>query len=164
MRGKTSEWLTHEYFRTYRIANAVDIITRDPFPYLRDLEALTVDNGIYSFLPNWQKDSALHKFIRFIADDILMSDIDGPTRVPFGTDRIHSKWILPVDAAMMSYGITRAPLFFIPDTPTLHAPPEGVGNSAHSEDPHYVTNACYDYLADLRWTQVYEDLIITHRR
>ncbi|WP_338783130.1 HNH endonuclease signature motif containing protein [Streptomyces sp. DG1A-41] len=157
MRGKKSEWLTHEYFRTYRIANAVDIITRDPFAYLRELEALTVDNGIYEFLPNWQKDSALHKFIRFIADDILMGDTDGPTRVPFGTDPLNPQWILPADAAMMNYGIIREPLFFIPDTP---APaPGNVDDPSELDDPHHVANACYDYLVDLQGTQAYEDLM-----
>ncbi|CAM5676779.1 hypothetical protein SGLAM104S_08479 [Streptomyces glaucescens] len=82
MRAKKNEWLTHEYFRTYRIANAVDTIMRDPFSHLRHLEGLTVNDGILDFLPHWQKDSALHKFIRFVADEILMNDTDGPMRVP----------------------------------------------------------------------------------
>jgi hypothetical protein len=158
VRAKKNEWMTHEYFRTYRIANAVETIMRDPFAYLRDLEALTIDNGIYDFLPHWQKNSALHKFIRFIADDILMDDTHGPTRVPFGPDALHPQWILPADAAMMNYGITREPLFLIPDNPALSRPPTDEDDSPGPED-HYVANACYDYLVDLRLTQAYEVLM-----
>ncbi|MEU3469808.1 HNH endonuclease signature motif containing protein [Streptomyces sp. NPDC006687] len=159
MKGKKNEWLAHEYFRTYRIANAVETIMRDPFAYLRELEALTVDNGIYDFLPNWQKESALHKFIRFVAEDILMGDAHGPTRVPFGPNLVHPRWILPADAAMMNYGIIREPLFLIPDDPMPGGQTGGDGDPSGSEDPHYVANACYDYLVHLRLTQVYEDLM-----
>ena len=132
---------------------------RDPFAYLRDLEALTIDNGIYEFLRHRSRDSALHKFIRFVADDILMDDTDGPTRVPFGPDPLRPQWILPADAAMMSYGIIREPLFLIPEDSALSRPSREGNNSSGSEDPHYVANACYDYLVDLRWSQVYEDLM-----
>ncbi|MFE2991148.1 HNH endonuclease [Streptomyces sp. NPDC059262] len=158
MRAKNSEWLTHEYFRTYRIANAVDTIMRDPFAYLRELEGLTVDDGIIDFLPHWQKDSALHKFIRFIADDIFMDDSHGPSRVPYGPDPVHPQWILPADLAMMNYGIIDEPLFFIPDDPSGGVPvnhPEGDGNT----DPYFVQNACYHYLERLPLLQVYEDLM-----
>ncbi|MDT0572301.1 HNH endonuclease signature motif containing protein [Streptomyces sp. DSM 3412] len=159
MRAKKNEWLTHEYFRTYRIANAVDTIMRDPFSYLRHLEGLTVNDGIYDFLPHWQKESALHKFIRYVADEILMNDTDGPTRVPFGSDPIYPDWILPVDAAMLQYGIIDEPLFFIPDEPVPEEVTDSGGDSSESKDPYHVVNACYDYLLNLRWTQVYEDLM-----
>ncbi|MET4661215.1 hypothetical protein ABID80_004946 [Streptomyces sp. PvP037] len=156
---KKNEWLTHEYFRTYRIANIVDAIMRNPFAYLHQLEGLTVNDGIYDFLPHWQKESALHKFIRFIADEILMNDTDGPTRVPFGPDHLHPKWILPVDVAMLKYGIIDEPLFLIPDEPDPSETSASEDDPSHFRDPHYVVNACYHYLLDLRWTQVYEDLM-----
>lgn len=133
---------------------------RDPFAYLRELEGLTVDDGIYDFLPHWQKESALHKFVRFVADEILMNDTDGPTRVPFGPDRLHPKWILPVDAAMLQYGITNEPLFLIPDEPGAGEASVSDRDPSGLDDPYFVANACYDYLSDLRWTQVYEDLMV----
>jgi hypothetical protein len=151
--------LTHEYFRTYRIANVVDAIMRDPLAYLRELEGLTVNDGIYNFLPRWQKESALHKFIRFVADEILMDDTDGATRVPFGPDRLNPKWILPVDAAMLRYGIIDEPVFLIPEEPTSDGASVGDGDPSDCSDPHYVANACYDYLSGLRWTQAYENLM-----
>ncbi|MEU6630982.1 HNH endonuclease signature motif containing protein [Streptomyces parvus] len=137
----------------------MDTIMRDPFSYLRQLEGLTVNDGIYDFLPHWQKDSALHKFIRFIADEILMDDTDGPTRVPFGSDPLYPDWILPVDAAMLQYGIIDEPLFFIPDESAPERTPGGGSDSSESGDPYCVVNACYDYLLNLRWTQAYEDLM-----
>jgi hypothetical protein len=132
---------------------------RNPFAYLHHLEGLTVNNGIYEFLPPWQKESALHKFIRFIADEVLMNDTDGPTRVPFGPDYLRPKWILPVDAAMLKYGIINEPLFFIPEEFDRTEAPDGEDEPPHTNDPHHVVNACYNYLLDLRWTQVYEDLM-----
>ncbi|MGW1464543.1 HNH endonuclease [Streptomyces sp. NPDC002308] len=155
---KKSEWLTHEYFRTYRIANTVDTIMRDPFAYLRELEGLTADEGIIDFLPHWQKNSALHKLIRYIADDIFMADSHGPSRVPYGPDPVHPQWILPADLAMMNYEIISEPLFFIPDAPAngesfdhMEGNPDG--------DPYFVQNACSDYLTQLPLLQPYTDLM-----
>ncbi|MFF3642446.1 HNH endonuclease [Streptomyces sp. NPDC002564] len=158
MRAKNSEWLTHEYFRTYRIANTVDTIMRDPFAYLRELEGLTVDNGIMDFLPHWQRDSALHKFIRYIADDIFMADSHGPSRVPHGPDPVHPQWILPADLAMMNYGIINEPLFFIPDAPSNGDPFDRTEGNTDS-DPYFVQNACSDYLMHLPQLQPYVDLM-----
>jgi hypothetical protein len=159
VKAKKKEWLTHEYFRTYRIANAVDAIMCNPFAHLRYLEGLTANNGIYDFLPPWQKESALHKFIRFVADEILMNDTDGPIRVSFDSGSIYPKWILPVDAAMLQYGIIREPTFFIPDESDAEKVSAGEGDPSDAHDPYYVVNACYDYLSNLRWTQGYEDLM-----
>jgi hypothetical protein len=102
---------------------------------------------------------ALHKFVRFVADGILMNDTDGPTRVPFDPDRLRPKWILPVDAAMLKYGIINEPLFLIPDESGPGGASASKGDSSDFNDPHYVANACHHYLLDLRWTQVYEDLM-----
>ncbi|NDK25610.1 HNH endonuclease [Streptomyces sp. TR1341] len=88
-----------------------------------------------------------------------MNDTDGPTRMPFGPDPIYPDWILPVDAAMLQYGIIDEPLFFIPDEPAPEGSPGSEGSSSEPKDPYHVVNACYDYLLNLRWTQVYEDLM-----
>ncbi|WP_374982732.1 HNH endonuclease [Streptomyces fradiae] len=136
----------------------IDSIMRNPFLHLRDLEDLTLDRGIHDFLPPWQKDSALHKFVRFVADDLLMSDSDGPTRVRFDSDARHPEWILPVDAAMINYGITSEPSFLIPEDPTPKVTARSTLPPQH-EDPHFVENACYEHLLELRVSQAYGELL-----
>lgn len=114
MSGK-SQWIEHEYFRTYRIATRVEAICLNPVNYLRELEALFLEDGILAFVPSWQKDTALHRIIRYVADDFFAEDTSGPVCVPWGPDPVHPQWILPVDLALHLYGLVEEPEFFIPE-------------------------------------------------
>ncbi|CAM5676744.1 hypothetical protein SGLAM104S_08478 [Streptomyces glaucescens] len=60
---------------------------------------------------------------------------------------------------MLQYEIIDEPLFFIPDEPAPGGTAGSEGDASKADDPYYVVNACYDYLLNLRWTQVYEDLM-----
>ena len=67
-------WLDHRHYRTYEIAIGISRAV-GPSADLRDLESLK--DGIADFLPPWQKETAVHKFARFVADDMFLKDTDG---------------------------------------------------------------------------------------
>ncbi|GHH80337.1 hypothetical protein GCM10018781_60340 [Kitasatospora indigofera] len=155
MTGK-NQWIEHEYFRTYRIATRVESVSLNPFNYLRELEALFLEDGILEFAPSWQKDTALHRLIRYIADDFFSEDTTGPTCAPWGSDPVHPKWILPVDLALQLYGLSDEPEFFIPEDRNIVQGEDGIYRQV---TPPWVENACYERYQYLRLTQVYEDLL-----
>jgi hypothetical protein len=144
-----SEWLEHHYFRTYQIADFAEAVVSEPFAFIRDLlQTLVVEDGIFPFLPNWQRYSALHRFVAFIADQLFDSDCEGPNLVRVGPERLDPPpRILPVDAALKLYNIDDDP--FIP-------PPELCGPDAN---PVALQDAYYDYFQDLRWSGAYEALL-----
>ncbi|MGP3990710.1 HNH endonuclease [Streptomyces sp. 3N207] len=151
-----TKWIEHKYLFTYRIASKVQAVADNPLSHIRDLEALTLDFGIVGFIPHWQKDSALHKFIRYVADDIMERDNIGDWKISFGADPIHPKWTIPVEAALTIYGLQKEVSFEIPRIPQVH---EKRGNITHVTDAPGVADACYDHFQGLRWSQLYEDLL-----
>jgi hypothetical protein len=153
------EWITHGYFRTYEIAGRLAEVAEAPSGH--ELEPLTLDDGILDFLPSWQKDSVVHKFARFIADDMFVDDTSGPyvmVHVRDDEDRIQMERYLPVDIALRAYGIS-TDSFKVP-------PPDGVSvrvkpNLTVWRESNKVADACYDYFMEgLRLSQPYEDLLM----
>lgn len=151
-----SQWIDHEYLGTYRIASRVQTIMANHFDYLRELEALTLDFGIADFIPHWQKDTALHKFIRYVADIMLEGENSGDYKVPFGDDPVHPKWTLPLEAALVTYGITDEIDFEIPKFPLIEEERDGI---TYVRDAPEVADACYEYFTGMQLTQVYDDLL-----
>jgi hypothetical protein len=151
-----SEWIEHEYLNTYHIASQVQAIAVDHFSYLRELEVLTADYGISDYIPHWQKDTALHKFIRYIAEMILESENSGRYKVPFGNDPVHPKWTVPLEAALVAYGITEEIEFEIPAIPQIEEERDGI---IHVRDAPEIGNACYEYFVRMQLTQPYHDLL-----
>src|SRR5260370_3673092 len=68
------EWLDHRHHRTYEIALGITRAVGSSGD-LRELESLAL--GIEAFLPPWQKETAVHRFARFIADDMFLEDTQG---------------------------------------------------------------------------------------
>ncbi|GAB2867423.1 hypothetical protein GCM10027074_38700 [Streptomyces deserti] len=114
-----------------------------------------MEHGILEFIPAWQKDTALHKFIRYIADGILESDNSGRRKIRFG-DPMNPKWTLPIEVALALYGIQERIQFEIPDFPQIE---KREGNIFSYEDPPELFDACYDYFLELRLTQAYQDIL-----
>lgn len=150
--------LSHSYFRTYEIAGHVAEIAYEPDA--RELEGLTVDEGILDFLPNWQKESVVHKFAKWVADDMFCRDTDGPyvtADVRDDSDRIRVERYLQVDLGLRVYGIS-SDHFRIP-------PPDGnhvrvKPNLTVWQESNKVADACYDYFVqNLRPSQHYGDLL-----
>ncbi|MCL8017687.1 HNH endonuclease [Streptomyces sp. AS02] len=150
-----AQWIKHEYLYTYRIASKVQAVAEDPMAYIHDLEALTLDFGIAEFIPNWQKDSALHKFIRYIADGIMDRDNTGSWKIRFG-DPTSPKWTIPIEAALVTYGIQEKVEFELTEIPQVY---EQRGNITYASDAPEVADACYNHFWELRWTQSYEELL-----
>jgi hypothetical protein len=150
-------WLTHGFYRTYAIADRIAAIASSPISYVRELEGLTVDEGILDFLPNWQKESVLHKFAHWVADEMFVEDTSGPYLQDYDENNNPVRY-LPVDIALNAYGICLDEPFKIP-------PPHGqVVQVSHNvtrwEESHEVADACYEYfMEDLRLSQPYAELL-----
>ncbi|MER6914337.1 HNH endonuclease [Streptomyces sp. NPDC000594] len=154
MSSDKTQWFDHNYYSTYRIASRVQRLAL--CPDYRYLEALMLDDGIFEFLPHWQKDSALHKFIRYIADEIMESDNSGDRAVLFGADMMKPKKTIPVEAALVAYGLREKISFEIPDIPpTAHTE----GNLTRFETAVEVHDACYEHFLEVRLSQAYEDFL-----
>lgn len=155
MGNEDAKWINHEYLYTYQIASRVEHVAINFSSYFRELEALTLDLGISDFISHWQKESALHKFIRYIADGILESENSGKNRIPYG-DPTRPKWTLPLEAAFVIYELQEEVGFEIPKIPPIE---KKNGNLTVVEDAPELLDACYEYFQDMRWTQIYEDLM-----
>ncbi|MDV9172854.1 HNH endonuclease signature motif containing protein [Streptomyces sp. W16] len=155
--NRDAQWIQHEYLDTYRIASLVETYANSHINYLRELEALTLDCGICAFIPHWQKDTALHKFIRYAAEIMLEDDNSGKYKVAFGGDPVHPKWTLPLEEALVTYGIQDEVLWEIPEiAPVEKTQDNGV---IYTTDAPELRNACYEYFQEMQMTQVYNDLL-----
>lgn len=139
------QWLDHHHYRTYEIALG---ITRavGPSGDLRDLESLAL--GITAFLAPWQKETAVHRFARFTADDMFLEDTQGRYIEVYehGSGTTQTRRYLPVDIAMRSYEIGSGDVFTIPER---HGREVREGNVIRWEESGQVADACYDYTLDL---------------
>ena len=146
-------WITHRYFRTYDIASNVAHMVHSPD--YRELESLANDDGVLAFVSSWQKDTALHRFARWLADEMFVDDTSGPYAWLFDdpTDIAVSHRYLPVDLAIKAYGINEESPVPIDDFLQLT-------KQSVSGDPHFVANACYGrFINGTRLGQDYEDLL-----
>jgi hypothetical protein len=150
------QWLDHRHYRTYEIALG---ITRavGPSGDPRDLESLAL--GITAFLPPWQKETAVHRFARFITDDMFLEDTQGRYIEVYehdsGTKR--TRRYLPVDIAMRSYGIGSGEVFTVPERRGREV---REGNVIRWEESGQVADACYDYTLDLQLSADYDRLLV----
>ncbi|MFF6803535.1 HNH endonuclease [Streptomyces sp. NPDC012616] len=124
--------------------------------YLRELEALTLEFGISEFIPHWQKDTALHKFIRYVADIMLEDGNSGKYKISFGDDPVHPKWTIPLEAALVTYGIQDEVEWEIPKVPPIETTRDGI---TYVNDAPELRDACYEYFQWMRLTQAYGDLL-----
>ncbi|HLI77291.1 MAG TPA: HNH endonuclease signature motif containing protein [Acidobacteriaceae bacterium] len=123
---------------------------------LRDLESLADD--IVDFLPPWQKETAVHRFARFIADEMFLEDTQGRYIELYedGSSTLRTKRYLPVDVAMRSYGIGSGELFTIPER---HGKEVREGSVIRWEESSQVADACYGYTLELQLTDDYDRLL-----
>jgi HNH endonuclease len=150
-------WLDHRHYRTYEIALRITGAVGSSGDF-RDLEFLTEE--IIDFLEPWQKESAVHKFAKVIADEMFIEDTSGPyvRSYEFGSDdTTQLRWFLPVDVAMRSYRIGDGEMFRVPE-------PDGAqvrdGNIVRWVESTKVADACYDYTLELKLTEDYDRLLV----
>lgn len=67
--------LEARYYDTYRFANIIGNVLRDPFPYIRNLHDFYGDLNAHSFVEPFPRRSYFHRFIEFIIEDILFGDL-----------------------------------------------------------------------------------------
>jgi len=67
--------LEARYYETYRVANIIANILRDPFPYIRNLDEFYGDLSAYTFLEPFPRQSYFHRFIEFIIVDLVFDDL-----------------------------------------------------------------------------------------
>ncbi|MCG3754773.1 HNH endonuclease [Amycolatopsis sp. Poz14] len=155
---EAKNWITHRYFRTYSIASELARIANNPD--FHELEHLFIEDGVLEFTPNWKKDTLVHKFARWIADEKFINDTSGPYVVEYmqsESGSIYTKRFLPVDLCMTAYGFDSEP-FEVP-------PPDGDmveirPKVSEWRESSKVADACYEYmLNDLRLSQIYHDLL-----
>ncbi|MYS86838.1 HNH endonuclease [Embleya scabrispora] len=148
---KASEWFRHNYFRTYRISNHVEDVAKNPMSYISDFLQNLVPEGLpVDWILPWQKESILHKFARFIADMTFYNDLNGPTLTVKDPRKYPPEWILPVDLALISYGISDK-VFMGPSKPYPADAAE-----------HYEADAYYDYFVqNLLPSAIYDNLLNT---
>ena len=151
-------WITHRYFRTYAIASQVHAIATNPAAFMRELEELWLDGGVLSFVSKWSNDTVVHKFARWVADDMFYEDTSGPyIEVMEGDNYKSIKRRLPVDVCLRAYGIANEP-FEIPPSDGTSVKVER--NIAVRQESSRVADACHAYfIEDLRCTQAYENLL-----
>lgn len=155
--SRHDEWMAHGYFRTYEVAGRLASIAR--VPHARELEGLLVDGGLLEFIPNWQKETAIHRFVKWIAHDMFLEDTGGPYVTTYVQTEagVESVRRLPVDCAMEAYGISSDGL----DLP----PPDGEVVEVRPRMKEWressaVANLCCDYFTEeLMLSQEYEDLL-----
>ncbi|QFU89513.1 HNH endonuclease [Amycolatopsis sp. YIM 10] len=156
--NKHKNWITHRYFRTYPIASRLARVANNPD--FHELEHFFVEDGVLEFTPNWQKDTLVHKFARWIADEKFIEDTSGPYVLEYKrieNDSYETKRYLPVDLCMIAYGFDLEP-FDIP-------PPDGemveIGSNVFEwQESTKVADLCYDYmLNDLGPSQAYAELL-----
>jgi len=148
-------WLDHRHYRTYEIALGITQAV-GPSGDLRDLESLA--DGIADFLPPWQKETAVHRFARFIADEMFLEDTQGRYTEVYehGSGTIRTRRYLPVDVAMRSYGFGSDEMFTIPER---HGREVREANVIRWVESSQVADACYAYTLDLQLTDDYDRLL-----
>ncbi|UYM24861.1 hypothetical protein NQP46_20765 [Streptomyces albus] len=149
-------WLEHQYLYTYRIADRVQELAENHTAHFGDLESLTADFGIAEFIRPWQPDSALHKFIRYAADDLMESDNTGTVKMSFWDRSRSLRWTVPIELALTSYGLQDNIRFTLANIPQIH---ETIGNTTYARDAPEVSDACFDHFQSVRLTQPYTDFL-----
>ncbi|MEU6786999.1 HNH endonuclease signature motif containing protein [Nonomuraea angiospora] len=103
------ELLEGRYHRIYLLAHLIDQIAAHRFAYLQDLEAIFADQGIYPYLPAFQKESAVHRFAGSVLwqyyydkETLVASAIQ---KFPGASIADENMWVLPVEAACEAYEI-----------------------------------------------------------
>jgi hypothetical protein len=149
------EWLDHRHYRTYEIALGISRAVGSSAD-LRELESLAL--GIEAFLTPWQKETAVHRFARFIADGLFLEDAQGRYIRIYEHDggTFRTRRYLPVDVAMRAYGIGSGEMFAVPEP---HGRDVREGNVTRWEESEQVADACHEYTLDLQWTADYDYLL-----
>lgn len=156
MASEDDRWFEHNYVYTYGIARHVEVVARRYDKYYSELEGLMMDDGILQFVPHWQKDTALHKFIRYLAEDYIIVRNAAENLVLAGHPLKDRKWTLPVELALVRYGVKDEVDFLLKEIPRVWIKR---GNINHSEPSQEVQSACDRHLDELRLTGEIELLL-----
>lgn len=109
---------------------------------------MVVDGGIEAFLTPWQKHSALHRIVEYVAHDLFSADCTGPRLITIERHWRDRRHLLPVDYALELYGLQEPADAHVPDERLLQ------------DDPAAASDAAYDYFTeDLQLSAPYEQLL-----
>jgi hypothetical protein len=138
-RRRQREWIEHQYFRTYQVADLAEAVASESFAYMGGLlQDFVAEDQLVSFVAPWQTRSALHRFAAFIAEELFYGDLTGPQLITVDSSVWPPRRILPVDRALQIYCISDEPFF-----PEPALADEEQGSAA-------LQNAYYEYFRDLR--------------
>ncbi len=156
------QWIDHNYFRTYFIAQEVERIARNPEGRAHDLESLIMDRGILNFAHSWRKDTVVHKFARWVAHHEFIEDISGPYAIVYDISDTGASTVkrhLPVSLALVAYGLASEGDAF--EVPPPHGEIVQIRENVQTwKESNVVADACYDYfMNDLQLSEAYEKLL-----
>jgi hypothetical protein len=158
MTNSNSEWIEHHYTRTYSIAGRLASLSRSAeINYME--EFWNGHTAPEDLLPPWQKVTLVHRFASWISHSMFLKDCDGRFMTFYEPEIDYApRRILPVDAAMMQYGLTddyfRVPQ---PDGEWVEIRPR-VRKWQNSDK---VANACYEYFTEeVMWGEAYARLTL----
>lgn len=158
MSNKGSEWIEHRYTRTYAIAGRLASLSRSAES--NHLEEFWVGHTEpEDLLPQWQKETVVHRFASWISHSMFLDDCGGRFITFYEPEIDYApRRILPVDVAMMQYGLIDDDEYFrVP-------PPDGEWIEVRPKRMEWrnsdkVTNACYEYFTEeVMWSEAYERL------
>lgn len=145
------------FYETYELCAIVDEVLDDPLEHAQKLEAFHCDDQWTSLVSPFEKNSAFHRFISFIVQDVHAEQADAvelDTRkrilsnfanIPAAIDDLKPH-LLPIEIAFNYHAI---------DHPSFadHLNESGRSFSEATE------NDIYDFMSELWLTQPYEDLL-----
>ena len=104
--------LQTRYHETYAIANIVNNVLADPFPYCRNLNDFYGDNQSVGFATPFPKFSAFHQFIEFVLRDYINEDVSAfdldSSRKNFDLVKRFqkdNKFLLPINHGLSCHGL-----------------------------------------------------------
>lgn len=145
------------YYATYRYASIVRNVLYDQFSYLRHLDSFYGDGAYLSFSKPFPRYSALHSFIEFVVDEVLMEESlevdldvlqDMAERFSSLPEAVADMALIriPVDEAFTAHGIEEESF-------------EAWLNDQGVQFVDATKDQLHDYITGLRLGQGYEDLL-----
>jgi HNH endonuclease len=121
-----------------------------------------IEESIADYLVPWQETTAVHRFARFVADDMFLQDTNGPYISGYVSDDDFTSQpprYLPVDCALRAYGlISHEEMFRVPPRDGKWVKEDPCRNIISWQESSKVADACYEYTRELQWYAVYEEL------
>ena len=156
MQGTETEWIDHEYYKTYEIAARLNRIAYRGDVWLSEQFGDPLDFFVFVESP-WSQVTAVHHVVRAVAHEMFLRETEGPYVDRW--DELHTERlrILSVDACLARYGLADT-TFAIPSPPRQMV--QISKNVTSWEESDLVADACYDYfINDVALSAAYDELL-----